>query len=740
MTVYDTLLCGHWCIPRLWHRTCRIVRASTAPLTFLVRHLPAGYRSCGYPVPDDQHSDSLPASVPFSFPPCVDRSDWIGVDRGGKRRFLSLEDKLKLIQEVASGRKKSKVAAEYKMPMSTLSTILQKKNHILNAVGSGVLMQRRSTRRTPYEKIERALLSWMTEARVSGEALTGPIIQQKAVDIAATMGFDNFTASTGWLQRFKQRHNMIFKPRRPEARAPALKQDDTMQQNIVDVIQQYKAADIFSATEMGLFFQLLPEEANALKGSTCDGGKQGQVRLTVLLCANMDGTEKLTPVVIGKNKSSGSVRGMPVQYVEDDGAWMTRTIFQTWLKELDDEIGKQQRKICLFVDECSAHRCSSRRLQNIKLKFFPADSTPVRQPLDQEFMRSLKRAYRQRQLQKLVFNLRLDRETKIDMSAALKMLSAVWETTKQETIANHFKNAGFLLSADGEECPQTVVCEKNDCLLALWRAVRDCGAVPEGVELDDFLGADAAVVTRHELTEREILGDVSSSEDEDEEPKSWEPDPAVADWAPSNGLGCVIEEPTDKLHGLVDEHPFDERQGQVFEESASEQWDYIIEEPVEAGWGFLCEEPLDDGWDTVTGKATGKRKICGAEEWEYMVVKPLNGEEEVREAERSRKSKSPGAERWDCTVVDPVGEGSGLATKRQTDKNTAGKVPKSKGRSCTLQDQTYRRQILTAEEPTPSHALDAIDLLRRFAGCREGLMDAMDVIAKLERTVYDAYS
>ena len=38
------------------------------------------------------------------------------------------------------------------------------------------------------------------------------------------------------------------------------------------------------------------------KEELCRGGKNSKERLTVLLCCNADGSEKLTPIVIGKSK------------------------------------------------------------------------------------------------------------------------------------------------------------------------------------------------------------------------------------------------------------------------------------------------------------------------------------------------------------------------------------------------------------------------------------------------------
>lgn len=63
----------------------------------------------------------------------------------------------------------------------------------------------------------------------------------------------------------------------------------------------YKDEDIFNGDETGLFYKLTPEKTLQFKNEKCVGGKLSKVRLTVLVCANMTGTEKRKLLVIGKS-------------------------------------------------------------------------------------------------------------------------------------------------------------------------------------------------------------------------------------------------------------------------------------------------------------------------------------------------------------------------------------------------------------------------------------------------------
>ncbi|GBM39867.1 Tigger transposable element-derived protein 4 [Araneus ventricosus] len=134
--------------------------------------------------------------------------------------------------------------------------------------------------------------------------------------------------------------------------------DDWIQNQLPDLIKEYEQKDIFNADETGLFYNLLPSKTYSIKSDMCHNGKKSKVRLTVLLCANEDGSEKLPPLIIGKSKRPRcfkNVKTLPTKYISNKRSWMTRSFFINCLKGLDDKIRKQKRRIILFIDQCPAH-------------------------------------------------------------------------------------------------------------------------------------------------------------------------------------------------------------------------------------------------------------------------------------------------------------------------------------------------------------------------------------------------
>lgn len=45
----------------------------------------------------------------------------------------------------------------------------------------------------------------------------------------------------------------------------------------------------------------MPQDTFAFQGESCHGGKRRKVKVNVLLCAYMDGSEQITALVIGKS-------------------------------------------------------------------------------------------------------------------------------------------------------------------------------------------------------------------------------------------------------------------------------------------------------------------------------------------------------------------------------------------------------------------------------------------------------
>ena len=75
------------------------------------------------------------------------------------------------------------------------------------------------------------------------------------------------------------------------------------------LVLKYEPRNIFNADECGLFLRLMPDKSFVFKGEKCHGGKLSKERVTALVGANSDGSEKL-PLLMMANQQNHTVLRM----------------------------------------------------------------------------------------------------------------------------------------------------------------------------------------------------------------------------------------------------------------------------------------------------------------------------------------------------------------------------------------------------------------------------------------------
>ncbi|GFT06094.1 tigger transposable element-derived protein 6 [Trichonephila clavipes] len=87
----------------------------------------------------------------------------------------------------------------------------------------------------------------------------------------------------------------------------------------------------------------------------------------------MDGSEKITPLVIGKSAKPWCLKGINsslTKYLSNKKTWMTSELFNEWLVQLKSDMKRGKRDILLFLDNCTVHN-NEPPLSNVKLQFSP---------------------------------------------------------------------------------------------------------------------------------------------------------------------------------------------------------------------------------------------------------------------------------------------------------------------------------------------------------------------------------
>uniref|UniRef100_A0A2S2PVB6 Tigger transposable element-derived protein 6 n=1 Tax=Sipha flava TaxID=143950 RepID=A0A2S2PVB6_9HEMI len=143
-----------------------------------------------------------------------------------------------------------------------------------------------------YEEVDNAVLKWMTCIRNNILPISDSLIKEKAIYFAQKFGFIDFRASSGWLDKFKSRHNIAFRVICDESADVQENDCDTWKLNVLPkLIQKFDPKDISDEN----VFKCLPNKTLTFKNDKCFGGKHNKERVTLMVCSNMTGTEKQKP-------------------------------------------------------------------------------------------------------------------------------------------------------------------------------------------------------------------------------------------------------------------------------------------------------------------------------------------------------------------------------------------------------------------------------------------------------------
>lgn len=445
-----------------------------------------------------------------------------------KRKALSFKDKLEILKKVDEEPKKRRIdmAKELGLPLSTLSTIVGQRDQIMqNVQRFGV--NSKEAKSAHHVKVEEVLLTWFKEVTAAGVNVDGKVLREKAVDIALTLGVEDFQASGGWIHRFKARHNLSYKTVCGEGKkVDASAVEDWMATTLPSLIAGYEARNVFNIDEAGLFYNLQPEKSLCFKGEACQGGQKSKQRVTVLFCCNADGSEKMPLTVIGKYQKPRCFKAagrLPCIYRANKKAWMTSALFVEFVTYLDRKMSCQNRKIVLLMDQCAAHP-KQMTLQSVNVVFLPPNATSHLQPLDAGIIRNVKCHFKGLLVRRLLAKIdRKDANLLISILDAMHFVAVAWDRVTPATIANCFAKCGIFKSvvAATSQVPDPIPAD-------VWNQLGvDCCA-------DDFVTADDDLATCGLRTVEDIVEEASSqhgisSSDEDDDCRSDDQPPTVAE-------------------------------------------------------------------------------------------------------------------------------------------------------------------------------------------------------------------
>lgn len=181
-----------------------------------------------------------------------------------QRINLTMEDKLKVIEHHEQhGTSTRKLAVIFGCGRTQVQQILMKREEIrrfCETSQESILKKRRQAYKTKYDIISQAVYIWFLKMRLKNLPLNGPILQEKAKQVAheiAERSNDNeqsaalraFTASNGWLHNFKERYGLSTISFAGEPK----QWSSTASGCLKEMLEDYDTNNIFNLNEAGKF-------------------------------------------------------------------------------------------------------------------------------------------------------------------------------------------------------------------------------------------------------------------------------------------------------------------------------------------------------------------------------------------------------------------------------------------------------------------------------------------------------
>lgn len=432
------------------------------------------------------------------------------------------------------------MAGNFNIGKSTVCEIVKNRADIMSKITNGDYNPKRCRdRSTTLDDVDAALLQWFRCLRANSiHGIQGGDLLEKAKEFAESLGHHGTEISMSWINRWKDRH-MICSLKVCGEGADVTPQQLTEwnEVQLPIILQSYSPENIFNADEFGLFWRLMPDRTLAFKGEKCIGGKSSKERVTVLLCANMSGTEKLPLWVVGKFKTPRCFRGttyLPVTWRWNSKAWMTSALFREFVLMFNEKMRLARRHAALVIDNCPAHP-KMETLSNAIIFHLPPNTTSHSQPLDAGVIHNLKTLFRRRLIRKRLVAFESKSPFSLSLLDALHIIKDSWDSVSNETIVNCFRSTGF------RDLPLATVAEQplteNEGDRNIWDMLRNAGFISADVQFSDYVNADDELVVAANPTESEIVQQLRvSGADEEESDEEDNRDPILESLTTSEGL------------------------------------------------------------------------------------------------------------------------------------------------------------------------------------------------------------
>jgi hypothetical protein len=158
------------------------------------------------------------------------------------------------------------------------------------------------------------------------------------------------------MEKFKDRHGIKSFRHFGESGTLDMEAIGAALPDIRAIVDAYAKKDVFNMDETGLCWLLQAD--NSLATHQVEGRKINKERITLVICANSNSSEKIPLTIIGKHLNPRCFKGinrdmLGARYHANAKAWITQNVFRLWLLDFDRRM--QGRQVLLLLNNCSGH-------------------------------------------------------------------------------------------------------------------------------------------------------------------------------------------------------------------------------------------------------------------------------------------------------------------------------------------------------------------------------------------------
>lgn len=360
-----------------------------------------------------------------------------------KRVVVTMQQKLEALKRINGGEPLWKVAEYYNVGYVTVSDWKRKRQEIENWCKSRISAtgERRTMKKSDYEKVSEELFQWYRKQRENNIRITGPVLQNKALQLNQQYGENkkNFSASTGWLDRWKKRYGL-------HTLNESLDLLPVTIPNILEHFQYHNTEEelsldqIYNCDETVLNYKEVPFE---IPGLEVNNSTTHSERATLLACCNASGNHKLKLALLDEDLSSIS-SDLPLPVWHDNGKMTVtskRDIFQNWffsefIPSVEEYLQSKNlpRKARLFIKTSTLH-CTQVELYSdeIKIVYLP-DSENICQPISSVLAMITKSYWKM--VKHCIIDVKLEFFVTLNINDILMWIAKLWEQVDCYAIAN----------------------------------------------------------------------------------------------------------------------------------------------------------------------------------------------------------------------------------------------------------------------------------------------------------------